>query len=58
MNANPNSQPGPENNQPQQAKKIWLAPELNKIAVRETESGGLGFNTVESAACTIFPTTS
>ena len=27
------------NNQPQQAKKIWLAPELNKIAIRETESG-------------------
>jgi len=43
MNANPN-------NQPQQAKKIWLAPELNKIAVRDTESGPLGVN-VESGAC-------
>ena len=43
MNANPN-------NQSQPAKKIWLAPELNKIAVRDTESGPLGVNT-ESAAC-------
>ena len=34
MNANPN-------NQQQPAKKIWLAPELNKIAVRETESGSV-----------------
>ncbi|MBP0044808.1 MAG: hypothetical protein J7545_23015 [Roseofilum sp. SBFL] len=43
MNTNPN-------NQPQPAKKIWLAPELNKIAVRETESGPLGVS-VESLAC-------
>ena len=50
MNANPNSQPGQENNQPQQAKKIWLAPELNKIAVRETEGGSFVGNP-ESGAC-------
>lgn len=44
MNTNPN-------NQPQPAKKIWLAPELNKIAVRETESGGFP-GAVEGGACT------
>ncbi|MDJ1173964.1 hypothetical protein [Roseofilum capinflatum] len=47
MNADPN-------NQPQQAKKIWLAPELNKIAVRETESGPFQPN-AESGACQPVP---
>lgn len=50
MSIHQQSQLGPENNQIQQSKRPWLAPELDKISVLETASGPLGVS-LESGAC-------